>query len=490
MPRFRVLPGLLRRALSAALPLLAAVAALGAAPAGASRSQTVFFEGGAVLLEPASREKALAQMEHLGVKALRVELYWADVAPGAQSRHRPNFEATNPAAYNWGAYDWVLAKAKELGWPVLLTVTSPVPRWASAAGTTVTRPSAKAFGEFMTAVGKHYGGEVSLFAIWNEPNDAAFLLPQFNADGAPASPRIYRSLFQEGYAGLRAAGLAHPKVLMGETAPVGYDSLSRSIVRREGLLHDVAPLAFLRGTLCLNSSYQKAGACEALPAYGYAHHAYTQKPGPLWVPPEYDDVTIRTISHLELALDRAARAGAVRAGMPLYLTEFGVQSKPNRYIGVSPSKQAEYDALAEYMAWKDPRVAAFSQYLLRDDHLGGKAGAGVHGGRVGFQSGLEYVNGAPKPLFFAWPVPLVVSKHGRSFSLWGLARPALGATTVTVLVKTKHARGWRVLKSVSTEALGYWGFSSNVAGVDWKVRWTSPGGVKYEGPPIGATQAP
>jgi hypothetical protein len=481
MPRIQTL-------LAAALSF--AALAVGAAPAAASHGQTVFFEGGALLLEPASREKALAQMEHLGVKALRVELTWADVAPGAQSRRRPSFEATNPAAYDWAAYDWVLGKAKELGWPVLLTVTSPVPRWASAAGNAVTRPNAKAFGEFMTAVGRHYGGQVSLFAIWNEPNDAAFLLPQFNADGTPASPRIYRSLFQEGYAGLKAAGLAHPKVLMGETAPVGYDSLSRSIVRREGLLHDVAPLAFLRGTLCLNASYRRAGACEALPASGYAHHAYTQRAGPLWVPPEYDDVTIRTLSHLERALDLAARAGAIKAGMSVYLTEFGVQSKPNRFLGVSPSKQAEYDALAEYMAWRNPRVAAFSQYLLRDDPLGGRPGSGVHGGRVGFQSGVEYVGGGPKPLYYAWPIPLVVSKHGRSFSLWGLARPALGATTVTVLVKTKHARGWRVLKSVSTDALGYWSFASSVPGASWRVRWTSPGGVKYEGPPIGATQAP
>jgi hypothetical protein len=484
MLRIRVLLG----ALLACSAL--AAGAVEATPALASHNQTVFFEGGKVLLEPRLREHAIAQMEHVGVHALRVELYWSHVAPGAASKKRPKFEATNPAAYNWGPYDWLLAKAKQLKWPVLLTVTSPVPRWASANGTNFTSPNAKDFGEFMTAVGRHYGSEVSLFAIWNEPNDAAFLLPQFNANGSPASPRIYRSLFQEGYAGLQAAGLVHPKVLMGETAPVGEDSLSRSYIRSYGLLHDVAPLAFLRGALCLSSHYQKAGSCESLPAYGYSDHAYTQKQGPLWVPPEYDDVTIGVLSRLERALDLAARAGAIRPGMPIYLTEFGVQSKPNRYEGVSPAKQAEYDALAEYIAWRDPRVAAFSQYLLRDDPVGGAPGAGVHGGRVGFQTGLEYLNGSPKPLYSAWPLPLVVSRHGHSFSLWGLARPATESTTVTILLRTRGSRKYRVLRKATTESLGYWSFTSTVAGVSWRVLWTSPGGVKYEGPPIGVTPAP
>ncbi len=461
--------------------------AVSAAPALASHNQTVFFEGGQVLLEPRHREQAFAQMEHLGVHALRVELYWSHVAPGAGSRRRPSFEATNPAAYNWGSYDWLLAKAQALHWPVLLTVTSPVPRWASANGTNFTSPDDRDFQEFMTAVGHHYGSEVALFAIWNEPNDIAFLQPQFNANGSPASPRIYRGLFQAGYAGLQAAGLAHPKVLMGETAPVGYDSLSRSIVRHEGLLKDVSPLTFLQRTLCLNSHYGRAGSCEALPAYGYAHHAYTNKLGPSWVPPERNDVTIGVLSRLERALDLAARAGAIRSGMPIYLTEFGVQSKPNRYLGVSPAKQVEYDALAEYMAWRNPRVAAFSQYLLRDDPLGGAPGAGVHGGRVGFQSGLEYLNGSLKPLYLGWPVPLVVSRQGHGFALWGLARPATGPTTVTVLVKARGARRYRVLRKATTDSLGYWHFTSTVAGVDWRVRWTSPTGSRYEGPPIGVT---
>jgi len=421
------------------------------------------------------------------VRALRVELYWTSVAPAAKSSSRPSFDATNPAAYNWGGYDWLLAKAQQLHWQVLLTVTGPAPKWATAAHKDyVTRPSASEFGQFMTAVARHYGSEVTTYAIWNEANHPAFLQPQFSSKGTPESPRIYRGLYQAGYAGLQAAGLAHPRVLLGETAPTGYDTVN---VRREGrraLLHDVAPLAFLRGALCLNGHYRKSGSCGPLQAAGYAHHAYTQATSPYFVPREKDSVMIGALSRLSRALDLAARAGAIPSHLPIYLTEFGVQSKPNRFLGVPVAQQAEYYAIAEHIAWSNPRVAAFSQYLLRDDPLGGAPGSSVHGGTIGFQTGLEYLNGKPKPLYFGWPVTMTVSKRGRGASLWGLVQPATGATKVTVLVQLKGARRYRTLRSVSTDPRGSWAFSSPLPGVRWRVRWRSPAGVKYEGPPIRA----
>jgi hypothetical protein len=448
----------------------------------------VYFEGSTILLSPKTRERAVAQLQHLGVSALRVELYWVNVAPGPNSARRPSFDATNPVNYSWGGYDWLLAKAKELHWPVLLTVTGPVPKWATASHRDLlTRPDDREFQQFMTAVGRHFGSEVAVYSIWNEPNHPAFLRPQFNSNGTPASPRIYRGLYQAGYAGLQAAGLANPQVLLGETAPTGFDTVN---VRREGrnaLLHDVAPLAFLRGALCLNPHYRKAGSCGPLPAAGYAHHAYTNAAGPSYVPPERDDVTVAVLGRLTRALDLAARAGAVAAHLPIYLTEFGVQSRPNRFLGVSVAQQAEYVAIAERIAWSNPRVAAFSQYLLRDDPVGGAPGASVHGGTIGFQTGLEYLSGKLKPLYFGWPVPLTVSKHGHGVSLWGLVRPATGATHVTVLVEGAHARRYRVLSTVTTDSLGHWSASSGVRSARWRVRWVSPAGVSYEGPPISAS---
>ncbi len=469
------------------------LAAAGAATALASHTETVYFEAPRDLIEvtPKQRAKALGQLQWLGVKALRVELAWRDVAPASHSARKPRLEATNPAYYRWGDYDALLAEAQRLKWQVLLTVTSPVPKWATATKKDyVTRPDAHDFEEFMTAVGKHYGGEVSLFAIWNEPNHPAFLLPQFGSRGKPESPRIYRSLFQAGYEGLKASGIAQPKVLMGETAPVGSDSISRHEAKVNPL-HDVAPLAFLRETLCLNTHYRKSGTCEELHPYGYAHHAYTtyaaHGSAGGWVPSEKDDVTLGALSRLSRALDLAAAARAIPAHLPIYLTEFGVQSYPNRQLGVPQPRQAEYDAVAEKIAWSNPRVAAFSQYLLRDDRLGGRPGSSVHGGFVGFQTGLEEYGGKRKPLYFGFPVPLVVSRRGHGYSLWGLVRSATAATRLTVLVEPSGSRKYRKLATVQTNAYGYWTLESSVHGSRWRVSWRSPAGVAYNGPAIGAT---
>jgi Cellulase (glycosyl hydrolase family 5) len=465
--------------------LLLAAGAGGAAPALADHSQLNFFEASNELLVPSERAKTFQTLEHLGVKALRVELYWYDVAPDPNSATRPNFEGANPASYDWSLYDPILAEAQRLHWPVLLTVTSPVPRWATSnqRAPYITRPDDKDFQEFMTALALHYGSEVSIYSVWNEPNHPAFLLPQFNANGTPASPRIYRGLYQAAYAGLQAAGLTHPRILFGETAPTGYDHLN---VRREGALHDVAPLEFLREALCLNRHYRKSPSCGELQMSGYAHHAYTTAVAPSYRTPGADNVTIGTLSRLEAALNLAARAHAIPAGLPIYLTEFGTQSLPNKQLGVPVAVQAEYNAIAEHIAWSDPRVVAFSQYLLKDDPLGGAPGASVHGGTVGFQTGLEYYSGKPKPLYYGWPVPLTVTRDGHRFALWGLVRPATGAARVTILVKAPHAKSYRTLKTVSTNGLGYWQFISATRGETWRVRWVTPAHVTYEGPPIHA----
>ncbi len=451
---------------------------LAGAPAGsasASPGQSTFFEAPALLLSPATRPRTIATLQHLGVRALRVELSWHTVAPRANSVRRPTFDATNPSSYAWGQYDPLIEEAHRLGWKVLLTVTSPVPRWATSNprhDTLVTQPDPRQFRAFMTAVGRHYGSEVSLFSIWNEPNHHEFLEPQFNRDGSPASPRIYRALYQAGYAGLQAAGIAHPSVLIGETAPEGE---SRPYGRG---WHNMSPLTFLRGLLCLNSSYRPAGACRPLQTSGWGVHPYAGGVGPYYVPHNPETVTISSLSRITRALDLASRAGALPGHLPIYITEFGVMSKPNPFQGVAVAQQAEWDAIAERIAYSNPRVASFSQYLLRDDPLRRRS--------VGFQTGLEYVNGHGKPLLAGFALPLTVSSVGSRHLLWGLVRPAGESTTVTVEVRRPGARRFGVLAHLQTNSAGYWTLSSSVAGGAWRVHWVSPQGKTYTGPPIRA----
>ncbi|MGI8557274.1 MAG: hypothetical protein ACR2ND_03025 [Solirubrobacteraceae bacterium] len=451
---------------------LTSTAVLGVAPALGAHDQRVLFEAPPDLLSAQRRPGALAQLDSLGVRAIRVVLLWRDVAPASNAAVKPAFDATDPAAYDWGQYDAVMQAAAVRGWQVLLTVSGPVPRWATPRGVDqTTRPDALEYGRFMTAVGRHYGQQVKLFSIWNEPNHPEFLNPQY-INGQPASPRIYRGLYQAGYAGLRASGnFDGMKVLLGETAPRGTG-------------HDVAPLTFLRGALCLDNRYRRASSCSALPADGWAHHAYTTLAGPFFKPREPNDVTIGVLSRLTHALDKAGRARALPKHLPVYLTEFGIQSFPDPFNGVSLAQQPEYMAIGEHIAWSNPRVKFFSQYLLRDEPPGKSSNKLKKFG--GFDTGLELTGGKAKPSYSAWPVPLVVSRRGGRVALWGYARPANAATTVRVEVADGR-RGFRPLLTRATNALGYWHATSAFkARRRWRLRWTSGAGKVYLGPPIRA----
>ncbi len=408
----------LRKLLRAVLALSVLGAALGTS-ALASTGQVTYFEAPKLLLTPSTRPSTIATLQRLGVSALRVELSWHEVAPRANSVHKPSFDATEPGAYHWGQYDALIEEAHRLGWKVLLTVTSPVPRWATGEprhDNLVTRPSSLQFERFMTAVGRHYGGEVQLFSIWNEPNHHEFLAPQFNRNGSPASPRLYRSLYQAGYAGLQAAGIAQPAVLIGETAPEGESYVRTPVGAHAG--YNMSPLLFLREALCLSGSWHRARSCGALPTAGWGVHPYPNAIGPLRQPRNPETISIATLYKLTAALDRAARAGALPAHLPVYITEYGIMSKPNLYQGVPAAEQAEWDAISERIAYVNPRVASFSQYLLKDDPIRRRA--------VGFQTGLEYATGRQKPLFKGFRRPAGRSPQRRGLLAVGARarRPA------------------------------------------------------------------
>jgi hypothetical protein len=456
-----------RRAL---VPLLAAALLAPAGPAMASHSQVTSFEAPRDLLDPATRDGALGDIASFGVHSLRVVLYWRDVAPANRSRVKPKFDATDPSAYDWSRYDPVLDAAKARGWSVLLTLSGPVPRWATnGARDTVTKPSPNEFRMFVTAAARHFGDRVTTWSIWNEPNHPDFLRPQYSRRHKPLSPKLYRKLYFAAVRGFAGAGATQP-VLFGETAPRGTGKA-------------VAPLTFLRGVLCLNSHYRAAGRCKELPAAGFAHHAYTTRKGPFFRPPGPNDVTIGVLGRLTRALDHAARAHRIRGHMPIWLTEFGIQSRPDPLMGVSLARQAEYQAISERIAYDNPRVAAFSQYLLRDD-------APRPGPRLarysGFESGLKTSSGKAKPALASFRLPLAVRRRGARASLWGLVRPAGGPTSAVVLVADRHQK-FHELRTVTTGARGYFRLRTGYrSGRRFRLQWTAPDGTVFRGPPIRA----
>ena len=218
--------------------------------------------------------------------------------------------------------------------------------------------------------------------------------------------------------------------------------------------------------------------CAKLRAAGYAHHAYTTRAGPLFRPSQPNDVTIGVIGRLVTALDRAGRAGAIDRRLPIHLTEFGIQSFPDRIAGVSRARQSDYRSISERIAHGTPRVAAFSQYLLRDDAP--IAGAEGQARYAGFESGLRTNAGAAKPALSGFRLPLAAFRDGSRVSLWGLVRPATGPVPVTV--EYRSGRSWRLLFTTTTNSRGYFSRRVNFReGRRYRVAWTAPGGQVLHG---------
>ena len=88
----------------------------------------------------------------------------------------------------------------------------------------------------------------------------------------------------------------------------------------------------------------------------------------------------------------------VRApGIPVWITEYGYQTKPGDPFGVTEAQQARYLSLVMSQLRADQRVQMFIWFIFRDSNRGL------------WQSGLTTVSGRPKPSYSAF---------SRSLSRW------------------------------------------------------------------------
>jgi hypothetical protein len=172
-------------------------------------------------------------------------------------------------------------------------------------------------------------------------------------------------------------------------------------------------------------------------------------------------------------LRRAAAAGATTRRLPLYVTEFGVQSVPDRRAGVSLSQQVAYLAIAEYLSWSNRSIRSFAQYLLRDDSLSQS---------FAFTTGLQRHSGRPKPSQRSFPMTLMVKRNGGHVLIWGHVRPATQRTRVTIRFRNGSGPA-RILRSVPTDRNGYFHTRSAFrAGRNWSASCSLPGNRKLQGP--------
>lgn len=378
------------------MSLLAAASLAAPAGAHAASGQLTMMQDDSLVLRsgPAVRAATLDEMAALGADVVKVQLYWNEVAPAGR-RKPAGFDATNPAAYDWGAYDEVVASIRARGMRPFLALGNRAPDWAVGKRTRrysgTYRPRASEFERFALAAGRRYE-EVNLWSIWNEPNLLSWLGPQRGRGGVPLAPSIYRGLYLAGYRGLRASGNGADTILLGELMPLGAGSSQK-----------IPPVAFLREMACLDSRYRPyrgraarargCGRVRRIPTSGLAHHPYTPRGG-VRARVRRDESSISSLSRLTRALDALARRGKLPARLPLWITEFGFQTNPpDPYSGYSLRRVSGFLDESEWISFRNRRVRSHSQYLLRDDPL--RRGRGFQR-YAGFQMGLRYSNGRSK----------------------------------------------------------------------------------------------
>jgi hypothetical protein len=481
-----------RIAMGLALLGLGLLAALAPSVAAASTGQESIFQEDDLLLrtDASGREATLDQLQGLGVTTIHTLVGWSALAPDPTSTTRPDFDEADPAAYpadNFRPYDDLLRSAQRRGMSVIFAVSGFAPAWASNCSGPVSvrracKPDPGLFRSFVAMLGRRYSGSydpgdgqgplprVNRWSIWNEPNQAGWLSPQSVRHGhsvLPFAPILYRQMVQGATSALAATGHGDDEVLLGETAPLGRTS--GSLDKRS-----LAPMDFLRETFCLDSHWRPyrggdarlrhCATPERLDVTGLAHHPYTRAASrdPL-ASVGSSDITVSTLSRLQLAADRAAHAGVIPGGVPLYLTELGFQTDPpDKLAGTSLSLQAKWLNYSEFEAYRQPRVAGIAQYELRDEP-----------NLAGFQTGLQFNDGSPKPALAAYRVPIWVTRSGSRVRVWGHVRPA--GAGASALAQYRVGTEWRTAATMPTDDRGYVdGLLPNHS--VWRLVWTSPDG--------------
>jgi hypothetical protein len=486
------------------IPLAAALAVLAfAAPAAfASSSQiTIMEEDNAVSKDPLA---TLTKMKAMGVDVIKYSVDWAYYAPSATSTTMPVGLTALSYDKEFGQLAVIDQDAAKVGIKLAFLVSSPVPRWAETSTADcnayqvstsfVCRPSPTEFETFVESLGSYFSGlvpgvpAVHFWSIWNEPNYIPNLAPQL-IGSVDESAVLYRGLLEAGYAGLAATGhtTKTDTILFGDLAPRGVPSEKASAT-----VEGEKPLQFLASLYCESTAGKRftgktatANSCPAsaatfraeypalFDATGIADHPYGQgiaptvktgdcvlKTGPTFciatgkikADPLWTDIA--SISGLTSGIDKFVRGEGGSKKFPVYSTEFGYWTHP---AGTNPCKSATedncdlsqakasvYSNEAEYISYKNPRIASFDQYQLF-----------MYPGRS-WSDGLLKSNGSPEATYGPWEVPLWMPttsvKHASTLTVWGGARPAMADAALKPTVKIQFkgkSGGFTTLKTIT-----------------------------------------
>jgi hypothetical protein len=227
--------------------------------------------------------------------------------------------------------------------------------------------------------------------VGNEPNLNTFWVPQFGRGGRDVAAAAYEDLLARTYDAIKAESRGVEVIGVG-LSPRGAD-------RPRGIRPTHSPTAFIRD---LGRVYRASGRDRPL-MDAFAFHPYMQSPKvpPTVTHPRTTEITLADYPKLVTLLDEAFRGTHQRGRtLPIIYSEFGVQTvvpesklsayqegtSPTAEEGVSTATQAAYYRQALALAYCQPTVRGIFIFHTFDEPS-----------LNGWQSGLYYADGTPKP---------------------------------------------------------------------------------------------
>jgi hypothetical protein len=486
------------------------------APAGARTLHTVLQDDALSLFAPGWLPRFTSRLRWLGVDELRISAEWKLEAPDPTSSVVPRgFRFSDPSEYDspgMRLLDQAVRAAARAGIGVIIDPAFAAPLWATGAhdragGDFHTDIDVRQLVAWETMLARRYNGtfvppgmhtplpRVGAFTLWNEPNGPTFLRPQW-VGGVPASADWTREVTVLAYPAIKRASPG-ATVLIGNTSDAGSDVPSA--------FDGVAPMAFIRRLACVDAQLHPIsdGSCahfHIVPANGFAHHPY-ERDAPPWEQSgagQQGWAQMGDLPELQSLLDRlVAMHRLARGASNLWLTEQGYES--NAELSNRPwseARQAQMNAASEYVAWRDPQLQSFAQFLLRDTLTYETLVLRFRTGRPASQlagtwtTGLMREDMTPKPAVAMFRSPVVArvlagagSAGPELLEVWGRARPARAPTDVRVQVGAGGA--YRGVATAVTDANGI--FDTEVAAVfppgsSVRFQWLAPGGTWQTSP--------
>jgi hypothetical protein len=455
---------LVRRA--RALPVLALLAMTAAAlpPSARAGSFTrgfvddVWFDGPADGLTP---NAWLAKTAQTGAKLAQIEVDWSGLEPKAPVS---GVSATSPSApqFQFTGLDQRVEELVSAGIQPVFLVTD-APRWAQGKGGTAAeyatggyKPKDLAFRDLAQAMAKRYSGtfpdpanpghripRVRYMQAWGEANTNFHLSPQWtrvHGRTVNTGAIIYRGLLNAFYAGVKAGDA---KTIVLASGLEGYGDAPFAGLQR------THPVTFTENVLCLSAALNRM-KCAGGPAH---FDVFAADPYEAFSPTTHAvsplDASAPDLSRLTKVVRAALRVGTLlpRKTKPLWVTEFGYDSKPPNPQAVSTATQAKWLEEGFYIFWHEGASVAM-WYLIRDQ---------TPPYNVNYFSGVFFRNGRKKPSFTAYRFPFVVMNSGRtSAQVWGIA-PSGGS----VKVQIRSGGGWKTIRTQRAAAGRVFDFTSS-----------------------------